>query len=161
MRGGRWPTFAGPRRTYAGFELLGRTLVARIPLAGAARGPFWGTGSFVCCPVLVEIPIASTATKQSAGNLDSFINFLCRLNIINVVLLQASAETPSKLYRHWANYLLDRKSTNECTSYEIRARRIKGARKIPAGMLQSVIWNLQSTILCWGLSSVGRAPQWH
>jgi hypothetical protein len=41
----------------------------------------------------VQIPIASTATKQSVGNLDSFINFLCRLNITNVLLLQASTAT--------------------------------------------------------------------
>ena len=64
-----------------------------------ARAPFfWGTGPFVCA-VLMQIPIASTATTQSAGNLDSFINFLCPLNITNVLLLQASTVTASKLFR--------------------------------------------------------------
>jgi hypothetical protein len=51
---------------------LGRTLVPRTPLPDAARGPFWVTGPFVC-PVLVQIPIASTATEQSARNFDNFI----------------------------------------------------------------------------------------
>ncbi len=44
------------------FELLGRTLLPRTPLPGAGRGAFWGTGPFVCA-VLMQIPIASTATK--------------------------------------------------------------------------------------------------
>ena len=108
MPGGRWPTFIGPRGTYGGFGLLGRTLLPRTPLAAAVRGPFWGTGPFVC-PVLVQIPIASTATEQSAGNLDNFINFLCPLNITTCALLQASTATASKLFRHWTNYLVDRK----------------------------------------------------
>jgi hypothetical protein len=105
MRGGsapdgRWPMFAGPRGIYGGFELLGRTLLPRTPLVGTTRGAFWGTGPFVC-PVLVQIPNASTTIEQRAANLDSFIKFLCQLNIINVPLLQASTETLSKLFRHF------------------------------------------------------------
>ena len=38
--------------------------------------------------MLVEIPIASTATKQNAESLNSFIKFLCQLNIIKILLLQ-------------------------------------------------------------------------
>jgi hypothetical protein len=34
-------------------------------------------------------------------------------------------------------------------------------RKTSAGILQSLVRNLQSKVLFWGLSSVGRAPQWH
>jgi hypothetical protein len=111
---GRWPMFAGPRGTYGGFELWGRTLFPRTPLLGATRGPACGTGPFVC-PLVVQIPIATTATKQSAGNLDSFIKFLCQLNIINVLLLQASTETVSKLFRHGKNYLLAGKSRPKCS----------------------------------------------
>jgi hypothetical protein len=95
---GRWPMFAGPRGTYGGFELLGRTLLPRTPLVGAIRGTFWGGGPFVCA-VLIQIPIASTATNQSAGNLDNFIKFLCPLNIIYHLLLQVSTGTASKLFR--------------------------------------------------------------
>jgi hypothetical protein len=47
----------------------------------------------------MQIPVASTATKQNAGNLDRFINFLCPLNIIYPLLLQASTGTVSKLFR--------------------------------------------------------------
>src|SRR5206468_10109893 len=47
----------------------------------------------------MQIPIASTATKQSTGNLDRLINFLCPLNIINILLLQVSTGTASKLFR--------------------------------------------------------------
>jgi len=47
----------------------------------------------------MQIPIASSATKQSAGNLDRFINFLCPLNIIYPLLLQVSTVTASKLLR--------------------------------------------------------------
>jgi hypothetical protein len=68
--------FAGPRRTYGGFELLGRTLLPRTSLLGATRGPFWAAGPFVC-PVLVQIPNANTTTEQRAANPDSFIKFLC------------------------------------------------------------------------------------
>ena len=81
--------FAGPRGTYGGFELLGCALLPRTPLFGATREAVWGTGPFVC-PVLVQIPNASTTTGQRAANLDSFIKFLCQLNIINDLLLQAS-----------------------------------------------------------------------
>jgi len=72
----RWPTFAGPRGTYGRFELFGRTLLPRTPLPGTTRGAFWGANPVVC-PVLVQIPIPSTTTEQSAVNLDSFIKFLC------------------------------------------------------------------------------------
>ena len=106
---GRWPMFAGPRGTYGGFQLLGRTLFPRTPLLGATRGPACSTGPFVCA-LVVQIPIATTATKQSAGNLDSFIKFLCQLNIINVLLLQASTETALKLFTHGTNYLVQHKS---------------------------------------------------
>jgi len=68
--------FAGPRGTYVRLELLGCALLPRTPLLGATRGPACGAGPFVC-PLLVQIPIAMTAIKQSAGNLDSFIKFLC------------------------------------------------------------------------------------
>jgi hypothetical protein len=139
--------------------LLGRTLLPRTPLLGATRGAFWGTGPFVC-PLLVQIPIASITTKQNAGNLRCLINFLCSLNIINALLLQASTETLSKLFRHGTNYLMHRKS-QASTLYEICRLRNNGGRTNPAGMLQSVIRNLQSEILHRGLSSVGRAPQWH
>src|SRR5213596_2329005 len=47
----------------------------------------------------MQIPIASTATKQSTGNLDRLINFLCPLNIINILLVQVSTVTSSKLFR--------------------------------------------------------------
>ena len=63
MPDGRRPTFAGPRGTYGEFELLGRTLLPRTPLLGAARGAFWGAGPFVC-PVLVQIPTAHTTTNK-------------------------------------------------------------------------------------------------
>ena len=114
MPRGRWPTFAGPRGIYGGFALLGRALLPRTPFPGTVRGPLCGTGPFVC-PMLVEIPIASTATEQNAESLNSFIKFLCQLNIIKILLLQVSTGTLSKLFRHWTNYLLDRKSTNECS----------------------------------------------
>jgi hypothetical protein len=88
--------------------------------------------------VLVQIPIASTAIKQSAGNLDSFISFLCPLNIIDVLLLQASTTTHSKLFRYWTNSLLDRKPPMSAALRESSGE-TKDIRKIPAGMLQSVI----------------------
>jgi hypothetical protein len=59
---------------------------------------FWGTGPFVC-PVLAQIPIASTAINESAGHLDNFIKFLCSLNITNVLLLQALTEAAPKVFR--------------------------------------------------------------
>src|SRR5204862_2306783 len=104
---------AGPRGTYGGFALWGRTLFPRTPLTGATRGAFWGTNPVVC-PVLVQIPIPSTTTEQRAANLDRFIKFLCQLNIINVLLLQASTETASKLFGHQANFLLASQVTNGC-----------------------------------------------
>jgi hypothetical protein len=110
---GRWITFAGPREIYGDLGLLGRTLLVRTRLAGAARGTFWGAGPLVC-PVLVQIPIASTATNESAGHLDRFINFLCPLNIINVVLLQASTETNSNYSGIRQNYLLGCRSQLAC-----------------------------------------------
>jgi len=94
---GRWPTLAGPRGTYRGFELLGRTFFARTPLAGAGRETFWGPGPFVCA-VLLQIPIASTATNQSAENFDGIINVFWQLNITNVLLLQLSTGTALKLF---------------------------------------------------------------
>jgi hypothetical protein len=93
-------------------------------------------GTFVC-PLLVQIPIANTATKQSAGNLDNFINFLCRLNITNVLLLQASTGRASQLFRHWTNYSLDREPRMGAALRGSRSG-TKDARKIQAGMLQSV-----------------------
>ena len=92
--------------------MVERTLLPRTPLLGATRGPFWGTGPLVC-PVLVQIPNPSTTTEQRAANLDSVIKFLSRINTINVLLLQASTETLSKLFRHSKNYLLGGIATNE------------------------------------------------
>jgi hypothetical protein len=77
----------------------------------------------------MQIPIASTATKESAGNLDRFINFLCLLNIIYPTFVASFDWT--------------------------------GFKTIQAEQLQSALQNLQSVILHRGLSSVGRAPQWH
>src|SRR5207248_7857953 len=96
-----------------------------------------------------QIPIPSTTTEQKAANLDSFIKFLCLLNIINALLLQASTETLSKLFRHWLKYLIHRKSRTSAL-YEIRRLRNNGGPKTSAGMLQSVIRNLQSTIVFSG-----------
>jgi len=76
MPDGRRTMFAGPLGTCGEFELSGRTLLPRTPLLGATRGAFWGADPFVC-PVLVQIPNASTTTEQKAANLDSFIKFLC------------------------------------------------------------------------------------
>jgi len=48
--------------------------------------------------VLVQIPIASTATNQSAENFDGIINVFWQLNITNVLLLQLSTGTALKLF---------------------------------------------------------------
>jgi hypothetical protein len=61
----------------------------------------------------VQIPNPSTRTEQSAANLDSVIKFLSRINTINVLLLQASTKTLSKLFRHSKNYLLVGLAANE------------------------------------------------
>jgi len=86
----------------------------------------------------VQTPIASTATEQSARNLDSFINFLCPLNIINVLLLQASTSTQLKLFTYQTDYLLFPQATTEYALRDSPAPEEAG-RNNPAGMLQSVI----------------------
>src|ERR1700719_380400 len=63
------------------------------------------------------------------------------LNIRKVSLLQALIETRSKLFNHWTDYLL-----------------AKNQSRIASCNRQSEIYTLKSFR---GLSSVGRAPQWH
>jgi hypothetical protein len=92
----------------------------------------------------VQIPIASTAIEQCAGNLDSFINFLCGLNIINTPLLQASTGMLLKLFTHLANYLLACGLTNEFYLQSVLRVKISDIySSFPiaalAGMLQSAV----------------------
>ena len=81
-----------PRGTNDRLQIVGADVIPRTELPGANRGALWIAGPLVC-PVLVQMPIANAAADQNKRNLESFINFLCPLNIITCALLQALSET--------------------------------------------------------------------
>ena len=67
MPDGRWPTFAAPRGTYGRFELLGRTLLPRTPLLGAARGAFGSSPIAVLAAEQVAFHFARKQAKDPAS----------------------------------------------------------------------------------------------